>query len=164
MRLIFDDVRVLPFLWKHEIFIFGYKATSLTHTLSYILHGSDTEYIWHLLKIKILLPESLFLKADRKYFLLSITSGHILDLHCVGSSTASPFCMNYAKLYFDAKHLQKGWNFWGPIFRICAANLTWYVRDCHQIFLLILSEFNGTFSDDFKGNLKLTNSPQLAYY
>ena len=31
--------------------------------------------------------------------------GHILDLYCVRLLNAAPFCENYAKLYFDAKHL-----------------------------------------------------------
>ena len=34
--------------------------------------------------------------------------GHILDLHSVQLSNASSFGKNYAKLYFDAKHLEKG--------------------------------------------------------
>ena len=33
---------------------------------------------------------------------------HILDLYCIQLSNAGPFCKNYAKLYFDAKHLEKG--------------------------------------------------------
>ena len=36
--------------------------------------------------------------------------GHIQDLHCVRLSTAAPFCENYAKLYFDVKHLEKELN------------------------------------------------------
>ena len=32
---------------------------------------------------------------------------HILDLCCVRLSNAAPFCKNYAKLYFDAKSLEK---------------------------------------------------------
>ena len=44
-------------------------------------------------------------------------SGHILDLYCVRLSHAAPFCENYTKLYFDAKHLEKGLNRrWGEIF------------------------------------------------
>ena len=35
---------------------------------------------------------------------------HVLDLYCVGLSNAAPFCENYAKPYFDAKHLEKGLN------------------------------------------------------
>ena len=35
-------------------------------------------------------------------------SVHILDLYCVRLSNAAPFCENYTKLYFDAKHLEKG--------------------------------------------------------
>ena len=37
-------------------------------------------------------------------------SGHILHLYCIRLSNAAPFCENYAKLYFDAKQLQKGLN------------------------------------------------------
>ena len=29
------------------------------------------------------------------------------DLLCIQQSDAAPFCENYAKLYFDAKHLEK---------------------------------------------------------
>ena len=44
---------------------------------------------------------------------------HTLDLSCAGQSNTAPFCKNYAKLYFDAKHLEKGLNrvkFLGPVF------------------------------------------------
>ena len=42
---------------------------------------------------------------------LTITSpGPNLDLFCVQQSNAAPFCKNYAKLYFDAKPLEKGLN------------------------------------------------------
>ena len=44
------------------------------------------------------------------YFLIKLQAGHILDLYCVRLSNAAPFCKNYAKLYFDAKHLEKGLN------------------------------------------------------
>ena len=37
-------------------------------------------------------------------------SGHILDLYCVRLSNAAPFCKNYTKHFFDAKHLEKGLN------------------------------------------------------
>ena len=37
-------------------------------------------------------------------------SKHILELYCVRLSNAAPLCKNYAKLYFDAKHLEKGLN------------------------------------------------------
>ena len=36
--------------------------------------------------------------------------GHIPGLYCVRQSNVTPFCENYAKLYFDAKHLEKGLN------------------------------------------------------
>ena len=34
--------------------------------------------------------------------------GPNLDLLCVQQLGTAPFCENYAKLYFDAKHLEKG--------------------------------------------------------
>ena len=37
-------------------------------------------------------------------------TGHILDLYCFRLSNAVPFGKNYAKFYFDAKHLEKGLN------------------------------------------------------
>ena len=37
-------------------------------------------------------------------------AGHILDLYCIQLSNTAPFCENYTKLYFDAKHLEKGLN------------------------------------------------------
>ena len=42
--------------------------------------------------------------------MLDAPSGPNLDLFCVQQSGAASFCENYAKLYFDAKHLEKGWN------------------------------------------------------
>ena len=46
-----------------------------------------------------------------------IQAGSNLALVCVWQSDAAPFCENYTKLYFDAKHLEKRlnrgwWNFW----------------------------------------------------
>ena len=48
-----------------------------------------------------------------------IPSGHTLDLCCVRLSNVASFCENYATLYFDAKHLEKGFkrNFWGLFFK-----------------------------------------------
>ena len=34
-------------------------------------------------------------------------SRHILDLYCVQLMNAAPFCKSYAKLYYDAKHLER---------------------------------------------------------
>ena len=36
--------------------------------------------------------------------------GNILDLFCFQLLNAVPFCKSYAKLYFDAKHLENGLN------------------------------------------------------
>ena len=33
-------------------------------------------------------------------------TGPNLDLLCIQQSDTVPFCVNYAKLYFDAKHLE----------------------------------------------------------
>ena len=37
-------------------------------------------------------------------------TGLNLDLFYIRQSNAAPFCKNYAKFYFDAKHLEKGLN------------------------------------------------------
>ena len=47
---------------------------------------------------------------------------YILDLYCVWLSNVAPFCENYAKIYFDAKHLEKRLNrgrgnCWGLLFK-----------------------------------------------
>ena len=39
-----------------------------------------------------------------KYGNLMLPAGHILDLYCFWLSNTLPFCGNYIKLYFDAKH------------------------------------------------------------
>ena len=39
-----------------------------------------------------------------------MSSRHILDLYCVRLLNVAPFCKNYTKFYFDAKHLEKGLN------------------------------------------------------
>ena len=39
-----------------------------------------------------------------------------LDLLCIPQSDTAPFCENYAKFYFDVKHLEKGLNRGGEIF------------------------------------------------
>ena len=51
-----------------------------------------------------------------KYGNLMLPAGHILDLYRVRLLNAAPFCKNYAKLYFNAKHLKKGLNRGGKIF------------------------------------------------
>ena len=43
-------------------------------------------------------------------------AGTNLDGFCVRQSNAGSFCENYAKLYFYAKHLEKGLNRGGEIF------------------------------------------------
>ena len=47
-------------------------------------------------------------------------SGPNLELLCIWQLATAPFCENYAKLYFDAKHLEKrlnrGGEFCGALF------------------------------------------------
>ena len=43
-----------------------------------------------------------------KYENLMLSAGRILDLYCVQLSKAAHICKNFTKLYFDAKHLEKG--------------------------------------------------------
>ena len=54
-----------------------------------------------------MLTESITYKQITKSQFLQIT-GHILDPYCIRLSNAGPLCKNYAKFYFDAKHLEKG--------------------------------------------------------
>ena len=49
-------------------------------------------------------------------------SGLNVDLICIQQSGSAFFCKSYAKLYFDAKHFEKGlnkgwWNFCFPFFK-----------------------------------------------
>ena len=46
--------------------------------------------------------------AQRKMCIGLRPAGPNLDLLYVLKLNAAPFCENYAKLYFDAKHLKKG--------------------------------------------------------
>ena len=48
--------------------------------------------------------------SDLNSVVIILTSRHILDLYCVQLSNAVLFCENYAKLYFDTKHVEKGLN------------------------------------------------------
>ena len=68
-----------------------------------------------------------------------ISTGPNVDLLCLWQSDAAPFCENYAKLYFDVKHLEKGlnrgwWNFWWLLFKIKSAlfgqywTMPWFSR------------------------------------
>ena len=45
-----------------------------------------------------------------KYGKLMLPEGHILNLYRVRLLNVAPFCENYTKLYFDAKHLKRGLN------------------------------------------------------
>ena len=54
---------------------------------------------------EIIYKVSLQWEQERKFLNYA---GHILDPYCVQPSNAAPFFENYTKLYFDAKHLEKG--------------------------------------------------------
>ena len=58
---------------------------------------------------------------SRGWFLMG-NQALILDLLCIQQLDAAPSCENCAKLYFDAKHLEKRlsrewWNFWCLFFK-----------------------------------------------
>ena len=68
-----------------------------------------------------------------------ISTGPNVDLLCVWQSDAAPFRENYAKLYFDVKHLEKGlnrgwWNFRWSLFKKNSAlfgqywTMSWFSR------------------------------------
>ena len=52
----------------------------------------------------------IFLFFSRKKDKPVVLSEHILDLYYIQLSNTDPFYENYAKLYFDAKYLEKGFN------------------------------------------------------
>ena len=68
------------------------------------------DFLWFLIRLfmvqmihRILLFQIKVRRAKYPY-----RAGHILDLYCAWLLNATLFCKNYIKLYFDAKHLEKG--------------------------------------------------------
>ena len=64
-------------------------------------------------------------------------SEHILDLYCIQLSNTGLFSKNYATLYFDAKHLEKGLNrvgVGGTIFGTIFSSLFWPMSNAAVIF------------------------------
>ena len=62
-----------------------------------------------------------------------------LDLLRVQRSGAAPYCENYVKFYFNAKHLEKrlnSWwgNFWFPFVLFFQKSLFWPILKAAQIF------------------------------
>ena len=56
-------------------------------------------------------------------------SGPSLDILSVWQSDTDPFCENYAKLYFDAKHLEKRLNRGGEVFAaLSSKNVTFFAN------------------------------------
>ena len=67
--------------------------------------------------LKSILNDDSFKKYIDPVVFINLT-GPNLDLLCVQQSNAAPFCENYAKLYFDVKHLEKGLNRWCETFDV----------------------------------------------
>ena len=74
-------------------------------------------------------------------------TGPNVDIFCVWLSNAAPFCENYAKIYFDAKHLERElnrgwWNLGDPFWPIPNAALNFlikpwsYLKACGETILL----------------------------
>ena len=59
-------------------------------------------------------------EENHKDVLNECPAGPNLDLFCIRLLNAAPFCKNYAEIYFDTNHLEKGLNrgdFLGPFFK-----------------------------------------------
>ena len=50
------------------------------------------------------------LRLELGNYILHYQSGPNLDKNSIQLAHPASFCENYAKLYFDAKHLKKEWN------------------------------------------------------
>ena len=93
-----------------------FNPTCFTKRKTEILQSKTKRLLVHLLKLKSLQP---------------VFAGPNLDRLCVRQLQAAAFCENYTKLYFDAKHLEKGlnrgwWNFWCFFFKKNSALLGQY--------------------------------------
>ena len=57
-----------------------------------------------------------------------------LDLYYVWLSNAAPFCKNYAKLHFDAKHLEKwlirGEMWWWNVGALFSKKASFFIKKC----------------------------------
>ena len=76
-----------------------------------ILWADDVSLCFNVFDSNIKLPPSVFKKGTSDYKnkvkIIVHMPGRILDLYCVWLLNASPFCKSYAKLYYDAKHLER---------------------------------------------------------
>ena len=103
----------------------GFPGESVT-----LMGTTEVEVLWNTFHTFVCLSVYPFVHLSRVFLwkqpwefsdFFCIQSGDILDLYCIRLLSAAPFCQNYAKLYYDAKHLEKGlnreeWNFYGPFF------------------------------------------------
>ena len=111
--------------WKNIIFS-GLRSryfvtTSKQIEKSLFCQWKNTSKLWRTwslaLPVHNILSHLYFFKVGEimllKYGNLMLPAGHTLDLYYIWLSNAASFCKNYTKLYFDAKHLEKGLNRWG---------------------------------------------------
>ena len=74
------------------------------------LCGLDASLCFNVFGSNINLTLSVFKKGTLDYKskvkIIVNMPGHILDLYCAQLLNAAPFCKNYAKLYYDAQHLE----------------------------------------------------------
>ena len=74
-------------------------------------YGLDVSLCFNVFDSSISFTPSVFKKDSSDYKnkvkIIVNMPGHILDLYCVRLLNAAPFCKSYAKLYYDAKHLER---------------------------------------------------------
>ena len=73
----------------------------------FVLKLLNKRVICYFHDLKIILNDDSFKEYINSVLFVNLTRPN-LDLLCVWQSDAVPFCENYTKLYFDAKHLEKG--------------------------------------------------------
>ena len=73
--------------------------------------GPDVSLCFNVFDSSISFSPSVFKKDSSDYKnkvkIIVNMPGHLLDLYCVRLLKAAVFCQNYAKLFFDAKHLER---------------------------------------------------------
>ena len=90
-----------------------------------------------------------------KYENLMLPAGHILDLYHVRLSNVAPFCENYTKLYFDAKH-----KIFGALFsRKCPF---WTISNAALDFCNM--PWAGAFSDKFTPDIDFIDEAVVQCY
>ena len=89
-----------------------FRLNVYLNNIRYFLQLYSNQILCHFVSLdsNIGLTPSVFKKGTSDYknkvkILVNIP-GDMLDLYCIRLSNASPFRKNYAKLYFEAKHLK----------------------------------------------------------